>query len=695
MAALEKIRKRAVILTLVIGAGLLAFILEEAVRASGAFGRDDLALKVGNEKIDIMEFSKRVQQEQEKQSPDSKVDPALVQQQVAQEYVIDQLLSQECDEANVDVTNGEVTEMLMQNPPQEIANYCQQTGQDPRVVFEQLKKAGPNDQNANIMKKLYEDQAKQITLGLKSQKLFNLVMGCLQANKYELELQEQQLATYDLEMAMVDYNSLAPQYKVSDEELKDAYNKFKEFFKIDNEQRRISYIKVDVDPSAKDTLEANAKIKELYAALQAQEGIKGLRSNSDTHVFIDSMRVRSKKSGNEAIIEEVIAGGKDNIKTQSPKNIHDRNSFIYKVTSVLSCPDSIGFDIVQVSGGKATQDSVLNKLNAGVSIDSIADPKNKNIETHKYDKQNPLTAEQFAAFDDSIRNVIKENLGGAKFFYMNRATEGEQQGAYIVRVADHKGDVNIYTVARVKYVNDPSEATVTGLRTNLQNYLNKNKTVADFKKNAKAAHYNVQEEVIKPETAMLGEQFMYGQRMGGIKDTRKVVKWAYENKPGTISEIYTDDQYMLVVAVEDVYKDYLPYDDPQVKEMLTNYVRNNKIGDDMLKKYNGKYNDVAAYASALNTQVDSLQLVPGSGMINDGKVIGRLIGLGEKAVGKVQVVAGDNGFYVLNVKKVEKPAAKPEKAQAMKEYQNKVINPHMQGLFMNSRKVKNNLVKFS
>ena len=34
MAALEKIRKRAVILTIVIGAGLLAFILEEGVRAA-------------------------------------------------------------------------------------------------------------------------------------------------------------------------------------------------------------------------------------------------------------------------------------------------------------------------------------------------------------------------------------------------------------------------------------------------------------------------------------------------------------------------------------------------------------------------------------------------------------------------------------------------------------------------------------
>ena len=78
MAALEKIRKRAVILTIVIGAGLLAFILEEGVRASQSFFNDTTAARVGSDKIGVQEFNQRYEQmtqdnqnQQNKQTIDS------------------------------------------------------------------------------------------------------------------------------------------------------------------------------------------------------------------------------------------------------------------------------------------------------------------------------------------------------------------------------------------------------------------------------------------------------------------------------------------------------------------------------------------------------------------------------------------------------------------------------------------------
>lgn len=700
MAALEKIRKRAAILTIVIGAGLLAFILEEAVRASGAFGRDDLALKVGDEKVDIMEFRQQVQQVQDKQQgSDNKQDPMVVQQQVAQRIVADKLFTQECNEASVDVTNGEITELLMQNPPQEIAQYCAQTNQDPRAVFEQLKKANPNDQNAMLMKKLYEDQGKQITLSLKAMKLQTLLVGCLQASKIDLALQKQANYTYDIEYAMVDYNSQAASVKVTDDEIKKVYEQFKEYFKIDDERRRISYIKVDVDPSAKDTAETNKKVKALYDAL-AEEGIRGLRSNDDTNVFIDSVPMRAKKSASDGIMDQLIAGGKGNRTIKYPQNIHDRNTYIYKVTNDVLCPDSIGLDQVQIIGNKAKQEALLAELNAGTKtiegiVAELAKSKNDSLGAAKFDGKNIITAEQLA-YNDSLRNKINANLTSNKYFFLDQSTEGAQQGAIIARVVKHSNPVNIYTVATVKYVDNPSDATIEKLRNGLDQYVKKNNTVANFKKNAKAAGYNVQEEVINSETIMLGNpQFYAGQMMGGIKDTYKVVKWAYDNKPGTISEVYTDDAYMLVVAVEDVYKDYIPYTDPQIKESLTAYVKTQKIAANMLNKY-GQVKDVNAFAQQAGTQVNAIQLVPGAGsMINDGKVIGHLVGLGDKAVNKTLTIAGENGFYVIKVNKIEKPDSDMELQEAIRNYQGRYVQPHLQEAIMNSRKIDYNLIKFA
>ena len=63
MAALEKIRKRAVLLTVVIGVALLAFILGDLINSGQAFfGDGNTIVKVGDEKIDAMEFQKRYEE---------------------------------------------------------------------------------------------------------------------------------------------------------------------------------------------------------------------------------------------------------------------------------------------------------------------------------------------------------------------------------------------------------------------------------------------------------------------------------------------------------------------------------------------------------------------------------------------------------------------------------------------------------
>ena len=63
MAVLEKIRQRKKILAIVIGAALIAFIIEVGIEALGRQAGNSTAAKVGNEKIDIMAFQRRVEKE--------------------------------------------------------------------------------------------------------------------------------------------------------------------------------------------------------------------------------------------------------------------------------------------------------------------------------------------------------------------------------------------------------------------------------------------------------------------------------------------------------------------------------------------------------------------------------------------------------------------------------------------------------
>lgn len=693
MAALEKIRKRAVILTIVIGAGLLAFILEEAVRASGAFTTDTLAAKVGDEKIEMQEFQNLMQLKQQAQDPDNKVDPAVMQQQILQEAIQEKLLAQECDEANIIVSSDEVTDLMIKNPPQSIQQLCQQNGMTPKDLFDFIKNPNADPQSVQQVRVLYEEEAQKMANQLMQAKLGMLLMGCLQANDVDIALTKEESTVYDVTYAKVDYATVDDkEVKVTDADLNEAYNKYKELFKIEDEMRRVHYIKVDVDPSAKDKTAAAAKINKIYAALQSMPGITGVRSNSD--VVLDSVTTTAsdrqvfgaKVENKDEIIKNLVANGAVNSCDKKDPTGRDRNTFMYKITSTYTSIDSVGLDMVLVQGNKKSQDSVFNLLNGGLAMDSLAGKPNIQIQ-----KSNPQQLARAFQFPDSLRNKVNANADGGFFVWQANA-----DGAIYAKVADKKAATTFYNIARAKFVDYPSEATITQLQGDLQKYLNKNKDIKAFEKNAKAAHYNIVEEVINPSQTQLGAQASQFGMMPGIPESRKAIKWAYENKPGTISQIFSDDNAMFVVAVDEVYKDYMPITDPTVKQQLTELVKSEKKGEMLMNKYkNVKANDVASYAAQMKCNVDSATVSMGAAQMLEGKVAGLLAGLGNKAKSKPQLVAGRNAFYAVQVNKVT-PARDLPKAQVAMQYRQQrfPVQQMMGAILQGSRKVKNNLIKF-
>jgi peptidyl-prolyl cis-trans isomerase D len=695
MAALEKIRKRAAILTIVIGAGLLAFILEEAVRASGAFTTDTLAAKVGNEKIEMQEFQNISQARQQQRDADSKVDPAVMQQQILQEVIQEKLLSQECDEANIKVSGEEVTELMVNNPPQSIQQICQQNGIDPKSLFDLLKNpnADPNDQSLQQIRALYEQESQKMANQLLQAKLGMLLMGCLQANDVDIQLTKDESAVYNVTYAKVDYATVDDnKVKVTDADLKAAYDKYKNLFKLDEENRRIHYIKVDVDPSSKDKAAAAQKINKIYAELQSKPGISGIRANSD--VVIDSVTTTqadkqvfgAKVENKNEVFNNLVAGGLNACDKKDPTG-RDRNTFMYKVTSTYQSIDSVGLDMVLVQGPKARQDSVMALLEGGIAIDSLAGNPNIQIQ-----KSNPQQLARAFQFPDSVRTKINANASGSFFTW-----QANNDGAIFAKVAQSNPAITFYNIARARFTDYPSEATVTELQNNLQKYLNKNKDIKDFEKNAKAAHYDVVEEIINPGTTQIGAQQSQFGMMPGIPESRKAVKWAFENKPGTISQIFSDDNAMLVVAVDEVYKDYIPMTDPTVKQQLTDLVKSEKKAEMLMKQYNGKANDVAGYAALMKCEVDSASVSMGAPQqMLEAKVAGLIAGLGNKAQGKVQLIAGRNAIYAVQVNGTT-PARDIPKQQVAMQYrqQHFPIQQMFNAILQGSRKIKNNLIKFS
>lgn len=86
MATLQKIRSNSVLVLIIIGAGLLAFVIGDFFTSGRTlFGTGSTVAKVDGQAIDVQEFQRNVEQAaQQAQAAGRKVDYPTLQQQVFQ-----------------------------------------------------------------------------------------------------------------------------------------------------------------------------------------------------------------------------------------------------------------------------------------------------------------------------------------------------------------------------------------------------------------------------------------------------------------------------------------------------------------------------------------------------------------------------------------------------------------------------------
>lgn len=115
MATLEKIRSKSVLLLIIVGAALLAFVIGDFFTSGRTlFGTGTTIAEVGNQKVDVQEFQRRVQEASEQaQQSGQRIDNALLQQQVLDAIIAEKLFNQEVQNLGLTVTDAELTEMMV------------------------------------------------------------------------------------------------------------------------------------------------------------------------------------------------------------------------------------------------------------------------------------------------------------------------------------------------------------------------------------------------------------------------------------------------------------------------------------------------------------------------------------------------------------------------------------------------------
>ncbi len=564
MATLEKIRSKSVLLLVIIGVALLAFILGDFFNSGRTlFGPGTTVAKVDGKSIDVQEFQRRVEEaNQQMQNSGRKIDQAALQQQVLNEMVFETLYKDEINKLGLTVTNSELTEAMFGTGAEALNRMIQQqygleSAQQLHDMAYNPDKYGVPAETAEQLKAMWVNLENQTEEGLLQQKFNTLFTGAFVANELDAKaLYDENGTTSQVAYVNKPYSSLPDeQFEVSDADVEKEWSANKQMYAIPEENRTISYIAVDIVPSAEDMGAAQNAINKVLGDLSSTEGLAALDGKNE--FVADRQRVATSKirdSRVKAFADSAAVG------SAAIVNRMGNDFTLAKMFGRSFETDSINVDMIAVQGNKATMDSVMAALNAGTSIPEIGN-KFAGVQGAQDSLWISMLDPQIVQYKETMLNAPV-----GRFF--NPDTTATANGGYIFRVKQRRAAVPVVDMAVINYTIEPSNATVNTLEAGLNKFITENTTAQAFADNAAKAGYQVFPATVSASTPMIT----------GMEDTRSVIAWAMDAKKGKVSPIFGDEQTgrFVVAALNDIYDDYTPARDPQVKTMLTSKVRNDK-----------------------------------------------------------------------------------------------------------------------
>ena len=608
MAALGKIRSRGLTLIIIIGLGLFAFIAEEAFRSCES-SRNNQRQQIGEvlgEKMSFDDFAKLVDEAQDAMKvmgQENLNDDQLNQlrDQVWQNYVQYKLIENQCKKLGLTVTDDEMENVLSQGTNQMLLStpfVNQQTGRfDANQLkqflaqYKQAKTANPQAaQQYESIYKYWNYIEKSLRQQLLIQKYNALLAHCFLSNPVEarMSFNEENLES-QIQLAAYPYSSIQDnKVTISDKDLKSKYNELKPRFQQFVETRDIKYIDVKITASAADRAALLKQFNDYGKQLASADDPADVVRKSTSAIPYLGIPV-----GKEAFPAD-IAGKLDSIAVGHVvgpvEDKQDNTLNLIKVIAKQQLPDSVQFRAIQVGGTTPDEahkraDSIYTALKGGADFAAVAkkygqDGSEQWLTTRQYEYTNTI--------DNDSKTYLNNLLTmGAKELKNIQTT----QGNIIVEVLDRKNMINKYTAAVIKRTIDYSSETRSKIFNKFSSFVSANQTPEAIEKNAARSGYRLQEA----KDVTTSQHYL-----AGIRSTRDAMKWLFDAKEGSVSQMYecgnNGDNLLLVVCTKVHPIGYRGLDDPQVKEMVKAEVMRDKKADQLIAKANGVKSIAAAKA---------------------------------------------------------------------------------------------------
>ncbi len=643
MASLQRIRNHGALLIAIVGLAMLAFILGDFLNSGSSFfnrSRENVGVIEG-QKIHYTEYEAAKDQltevykiETGRSDFDEDMN-AQIRNQVWNMLMMDYTLRAQANKIGMDITKDELSELCIgENPHQIIRSrrvFMDENGQFNRNAVVNLLQTINQDsedaeQNANLKQAktywLYWEKA--VRISYMQEKYTALLQHLLKANSVDAEFAfNGRQHGVSAEYAMQPYFTVADSLvTVSESAVKKLYKQHKEQFK-QTPNRAIKYIAFDIVPSEDDFKAAQELMEKLQEEFRTAEDVSVV-VNTNSDIMYDG-RDYSEQTVPAQFKEFAFAKGAK--AGQCTEILFENNTYAMAriMQAGYSLPDSVELKAIAAEEGQ--EDQELGWFKADQLPKNIAEPA--------------LNGKRGARF------TVAQGMG--------------EQTYEIMELGKPTPKVKLAILAREV---TPSSKTYSAL-------YNKAKQFIVDNNNAEALEVAAQEQgmAVIPQFNLTATT----DKVGQLKASRPIVRWAFEAKEGAVSDVFECGQQFVIAALTEVNDgDYRPLE--AVRAELTYEARNNAKAEYIIKQLKDAENLEAA-AKIMGQEVQAVERVSladsrfgNAGM--EPAVIGATIALGENALS--EPIQGNAGVFVVKTGAANDLAeefnADAEKAQLSSRY---------------------------
>ena len=663
MAVLSKIRQRSLLLILVIGFSLLAFIVTDLV-GNGGFGTTKNIGSVDGKDIPVQEFLQKVGNVQSRQQG---ISPTQAANMVWNQEVEGIVYEERYDEAGLRVGRNHVYNMYAQDPsvarnPQ----FQNALGEFDKAKFNEFlvnMKANNPEQYKNIERNIpqVEDAAKKqlyitmVKAGFVTTKLDG-------KSKYSLENDK---ASFDY--VYVPYTTINDdEVKVSDEEIMAYMKKNEKKYKADATVS-LEYVLIENIASAKDDADIRADIDALLLPrvvyneqTKTNDTIPGFRGdvvkikeyvNSNSDIPYDTTYVAKKDLPLDYAEQlfnlqkgEVFGPYKDGEYYKLSKMVDRRPGGTAKVSHILIAYEgsrSPGEISRTKDEAKAKADELLRKVRS--NPDSFADLAKENSD-------DPGSKNTGGIYDDVYKGQMVPEFD--KFVFSNGVGSTDvvetEFGYHVIKVLDKYDAVQLATIAKKIQPSEKTSDDVFTKATKLEMDAQGDKSFEDLVKEIGAE--------IKP----VNKLGINDENVQGLGAQRGIVRWAFnsETKEGDVKKFDVTQGHVVVKLKGRNEKGLQPVED--AKATVMPILMNEKKA--VLVKEKMKGDTLEAVAQAAGSSIataDNVSLAAPliKGVGSEPAVVGKAFAIGD---GKTSgLIEGKTGVFMVKTKSITKATELP------------------------------------